>query len=593
MFMRWGLVVLLLMFWVGVSAQENQLDTAIELFESERYDSAFSVLEELPDDATSLRYKALIHLKRFDYRNALEHIQKGLTIADSLQLVQEKVELLEAFGTFYKEQEDIDNAMRQYTLAKTIANDAGLERNAQILNLKISAVYLSKINVELDKEKEPLLADTVLLLSDESKAYFEENVDHSLLADIYNAQAAAYLIKGDYEKADSFFGQCIYEHQFIDKPTKYGWALYNWATSNLFQEKYRLSEQQFKEVIKIGEEHDKKLRTAAKHNLTFVYYYEDNHKAALETYFDYVYEKDSLDQVAKNADLERFEADMNNQILEKERINAKADALESSLKAKKLQTWLIGISGLLLAAVFSFVFLNQRARFRRKDLEFQLRQQAQATEIRAINAMIDGREKERHSIAATLHDSVASMLASASMHLQAFKLKSSETNTSLSKTQTIIQDVTTKVRNLSHSLVSPVLLRFGLEKAIEGLCDRVNSEQLLVEHSIHLENDRFERDFEGKIFGIIEELFNNIIKHSQASQASISLSEKEGYLLLNVKDNGIGFVKEKDLGDGLGLFQISARVKSLGGETDILTTPQLGTSINIKVPVQMVPELVS
>lgn len=99
---------------------------------------------------------------------------------------------------------------------------------------------------------------------------------------------------------------------------------------------------------------------------------------------------------------------------------------------------------------------------------------------------------------------------------------------------------------------------------------------------------RYDQDFEIKIYSIIEELINNILKHSKASNATIMLVHRvDNMLSIRLSDDGIGFdVKTIKNKDGLGLSHINARVKVMNGIFNIVSSKGKGTSIFILVPVQ-------
>ena len=155
------------------------------------------------------------------------------------------------------------------------------------------------------------------------------------------------------------------------------------------------------------------------------------------------------------------------------------------------------------------------------------------------------------------------------------------------KTQAIISEAADKIRDLSHKLVSSVLLKFGLSYSMEDLCEKYSNSQLTFEtQSKNI--IRYNQDFEIKIHSIIEEFVNNIIKHSNADKATILLEQKEGKLQVRVFDDGEGFdleqMRKNDKG-GLGLVQIEARIKMMEGIFDIKSSKDTGTRIYMNIPI--------
>jgi len=270
---------------------------------------------------------------------------------------------------------------------------------------------------------------------------------------------------------------------------------------------------------------------------------------------------------------------------------------QQEIKRQKAQRtfWISGIGGLIV--ILSLLYALNYYKLRQKNLSLQLSQtkllQNQSIEkiksesqIRILNATIDGKETERKQIAETLHDSVSALLSSANLHLQAAKPKfKGKTPLEIYKTQKIIIEASEKVRDLSHTLVSSVLLKFGLAFSIKDMADKYSNSQ--IEFKTNLANlRRYDQDFEIKLYNIIQEFINNILKHSRAEQAIINLAEVQGKLSLKITDNGIGFDKTKiTVKEGLGLSQIDARIQIMKGEFTIDSSLNNGTIIKVILPI--------
>ena len=234
--------------------------------------------------------------------------------------------------------------------------------------------------------------------------------------------------------------------------------------------------------------------------------------------------------------------------------------------------------------IFGYIFYKN---YRLKQIS-KIKHLENETQTRIINATIDAKEKERKSIAQILHDSVSALLSSANLHLQATKSQLKENAPQeISKAQQIVNEASIKIRDLSHELISSVLLKFGLAFAVHDLCQKYSNSE------INLRSDdfgvrRYNEDFEIKIYTIIKELINNILKHSKASNATIMLiHKKDDVLSIRLSDDGVGFdsnkIKNKD---GLGLSHIHARVKVMQGVFNIVSSKDNGTNIFIMVPIQ-------
>jgi signal transduction histidine kinase len=206
-------------------------------------------------------------------------------------------------------------------------------------------------------------------------------------------------------------------------------------------------------------------------------------------------------------------------------------------------------------------------------------------QLKILTATLDGRLEERKKIASILHDNISALLSAANLHLYASKKQlKGIVPQEIEKSQSILKEASDQIRDLSHNLISAVLLKFGLGMAVQDLCEKSSNSNLIIECE-HKNLSRFEQNFEIKIFNIINELLNNILKHSGANKGLIKLEQIEGNLQVVVSDNGIGFDVEKiQEKDGIGISQIEARISVLQGLFKV-NSIKGGTRIFISVPI--------
>ena len=86
------------------------------------------------------------------------------------------------------------------------------------------------------------------------------------------------------------------------------------------------------------------------------------------------------------------------------------------------------------------------------------------------------------------------------------------------------------------------------------------------------------------MYRMAQELAQNVLKHAQASEASLALETVPGFVLLRAEDNGVGFATTPTPDNGIGLRSIHDRVALLGGTVDIGSTAAFGTYVRIRVP---------
>ncbi|TDO73619.1 histidine kinase [Flavobacterium chryseum] len=254
--------------------------------------------------------------------------------------------------------------------------------------------------------------------------------------------------------------------------------------------------------------------------------------------------------------------------------------LEKSTNKKIVSLFIILF--IMLLVLFYFVYENNKLKQKNKRKEIR-----QKIQLDIINASIDAQENERKKIAAFLHDNINSLLSSVGLHLNTFSVQNNIQSEELLKAKSILEDAHDRLRDMSHELIPALLVRFGLVHALEDLCEKNSNSRLHFEFSSSLAPEiRYSEKIEMKIYFIVAELFSNIIKHSGATKAQISLDENQNLLIIIIHDNGKGFKtpKLKDV-EGFGLNRIRARIKKYKGSISITSKVNEGTSIKIKIPV--------
>ena len=304
--------------------------------------------------------------------------------------------------------------------------------------------------------------------------------------------------------------------------------------------------------------------------------------------------RDSLRNLEFDGIINEIEAKHNVDIVKQ---NAEKKHWIEVQQREKFQYWSIFLGFMLVGVSTTFYIFRSRSKLKQENIQLQLTQTHllqekklekihSQTSIKILNATLDGKESERKLIAETLHDSVSALLSAANLHLQAFKSDLKEdAPEEIIKSQKIIEEASIKIRNLSHQLISSVLLKFGLSFAIHDFCEKYSNSKLEITASTK-NIKRYDQNFEIKINNIIEELVNNIIKHSHASQASVSVLEFRKKLHINIQDDGRGFdTNSKSRSTGIGINQIEARIKMLEGDFILTSKIAEGTKIEIRVPV--------
>lgn len=234
---------------------------------------------------------------------------------------------------------------------------------------------------------------------------------------------------------------------------------------------------------------------------------------------------------------------------------------------------LLGTIGMLFLAIalITFIIFHQR-----KVIRFQLKMQQMESEQQKIllRASIKLQEEERQRIAADLHDDAGPLLATARLYLteNMVNLDKATQLQAIFSAKQIIDETIQLVRNISHSLMPPTLKNFGLESAINDFFQKINGAGAInVNCRFHDYKIRLKAEKELIVFRVIQELINNILKHSNASFIHLTQHNGEENMLIRLHHDGRGlahedFIKLAKSNTGLGLKNIQSRLKVIHGD---------------------------
>lgn len=232
----------------------------------------------------------------------------------------------------------------------------------------------------------------------------------------------------------------------------------------------------------------------------------------------------------------------------------------------------LGTLGMLVLTIglIMFIIFHQR-----KVIRYQMRLQQMEQEQQQIllKASIHLQEEERQRIAADLHDDAGPLLATARLYLNE-NLVNQDKGTQLQsifQARQILDDTIQLIRNISHSLMPPTLKNFGLESAINDMAQKISgSGSINASSRFHDYKDRLKPEKELIVFRIVQELINNILKHSNSSFIHLTQNSHGDNFLLRIHHDGRGIVqtdfeKLNKSNIGLGLKNISSRLRVAQG----------------------------
>src|SRR3979409_1586286 len=225
----------------------------------------------------------------------------------------------------------------------------------------------------------------------------------------------------------------------------------------------------------------------------------------------------------------------------------------------------------LTIGLIVFIIFHQRKVIR---YQLQLQKMEQDQQKLLLNASIRLQEEERQRIAADLHDDAGPLLATARLYLNENLVNLDKTSQlqSIYNAKQIIDDTIQLIRNISHSLMPPTLKNFGLESAVNDLFQKIRGPGSMNASSrFHDYRERLQAENELIIFRVIQELVNNILKHSNASFIHLTQNTSGNKFFIRLHHDGRGitqndFNKLNKSNVGLGLKNIQSRLKVLHGK---------------------------
>ena len=204
-----------------------------------------------------------------------------------------------------------------------------------------------------------------------------------------------------------------------------------------------------------------------------------------------------------------------------------------------------------------------------------------------LRSLINGQENERQRLSRELHDSLGQLLIGLKLKYENCRNQQQMDNNSFSDLSELFDKTIEETRRISNNLMPAALSEFGLVTAIRHICNTITSStNINIIFKSQGRNDNLSKNIQTYIFRITQEALTNIVKHSEASNTIINIEFKENDIILNIEDDGKGFIKsEINHLSSNGLSNIQNRVLLLSGKFKIESKINKGTSITINIPI--------
>lgn len=269
------------------------------------------------------------------------------------------------------------------------------------------------------------------------------------------------------------------------------------------------------------------------------------------------------------------------------------DALSFSLRSGgEREHWLASFSGVVengrlvriwgvARNVTELVRLTERLKREQERLQAYARQ------------LTGAEERARRTTAVDLHDGIGQLLAGLGMSLEAAAAQSQPaTRAHLEEMRATVRSIQETTRRVIADLSPPGLYDLGLGPALQWLSIYLrNNNGLQVEVAMDLDERALDLDTRVLVFKVVRELLRNVVKHARVSSARVSVATHDDRLIVEVRDQGVGFDWQLDLFSdstfpGFGLWSIADRVRTAQGDFAIETAPGKGCNVRLVFPLR-------
>ncbi|KGM41320.1 hypothetical protein JY96_18020 [Aquabacterium sp. NJ1] len=242
--------------------------------------------------------------------------------------------------------------------------------------------------------------------------------------------------------------------------------------------------------------------------------------------------------------------------------------------------------------------LEQQVISRTKELQEAVKriQQADAEKRRLITHSNARVEEDRRRVALDIHDHLGAALISVRLEAAALVAKAQasgdeDTAKGARRIAATAESLYASTRDIVKSLRPEVIDTLGLAGAVEEMVrghDKVHP-RCRFSFSEDLALTEVPAELAMPAYRVVQEALNNIVKHADATEASVQLglSRDKRLLCIEIKDNGRGFDTSTSNQSGLGLIGMRERVAAVGGELCISSPRGQGTTIYVTLPLSV------
>lgn len=568
--------------------KKGQFDKALSILAE-----ALPLLSEVGDGellGKAYLTQGITYKKKGDYPKAIASYSNSL---DHYTSKPKQAKVFNNMAIVYSLLKDYDNAEAYFLDALEIYKETNNEAQIARSYRNLSIAYTEKGNLSKARDYLQLCLDIEAVSPNKLRAA-QLRMEIGFIDEKEQDYAAA---KSNYEKALAQFEQ-------LDQQTE---LVYCQQSLALVYGKLNQSDKA-REFFKKSLAGAKALEMA---DLMQVIYFNHSNFEFEEQRFDVAHDllqkhlaiKDTLLTAAKNEQIaklrEEYESEKKERAIvqleqEKELASVKLDRQKQEISLRNI---ILGAAALLVL-LFVVLLFNYRKREKQTKLLAQKNEKLlqeetlrllKDQEMEQFEALMALQASERQRIAADLHDRLGNDLATVKLYFDTLDSKvnitDEESREYYQKANELLANVCEEARQIAHNIASGMLAELGLVHAVKDLVAVIErSGALKLSVSAMELNRRLPEQVEIKLYRSIQELITNILRHSDASKATIQFTFHEDSLNIMIEDDGKGFLWDKSDQVGMGLHSIAKRMATLNGEMDVDSGKGTGTTIILNMP---------
>lgn len=559
-----------------------------------------------------LHYSIYLDLAAGKYRehlNDIESIVQYLSLSNSESAIAQLGLVMDTKASYFFREGNYDSASAWYL--KSIASQEKIKKYDRLGTTYTNLAAVFQIMGLRDKQKEYILKglevalknqelsgltaaysslsdfyhggnefSTALSYSDSASAFFSGQMDISRKQYYFSVRAQAFEGIKRYDSAVFYYRRSLeiandLENTWnqVEPILKIGSAYFKWK-------KYKEAEEFIRKGINLAEENQLLVFQKLGYDLLSQYFEETgNLRESLINHKKYDAVNDSL----QNAERKKLVLDLDKKY-ETEKKEQQLKLQLVSIKQKSTLNYVFGgsIAGLLVISVLAFRNIQHKRSIQAQtiaDLEKE-------KQLMSVQSLLKGQEEERNRLAKDLHDGLGGLLSGVKLQLGAMRgnlILSDEHAKTFNQALVKLDESINEMRRVAHNMMPEALIKLGLQQSLQDYCDGLSESQpFKINCEFHSLEKRLPSSTEIVVYRIVQELLNNAVKHSSATEILVQVIRQVNRLSITVEDNGKGFeMKESILNKGAGLQNILSRVDFLKGQIDIKSTPGKGSSIHI------------